>query len=120
MDFVQNQNYWNHAFLSYFRCLQDQDVLQTAMSTLDDEIAPWDDPSEASVEYRKNLTKSLLYKVLHTIKSKCFLYPSNNFVVQDKVIILILSLPDLFSCTWRCCVRSSIKKLSPTRASKRR
>ena len=34
------------------------------MSTLDDEIAPLDDPSEASVEYRKQLTKSLLYKVI--------------------------------------------------------
>ena len=40
------------------------------MSTLDDEIAPLDDPSEASVEYRKQLTKSLLYKV---IKNK-FIY----------------------------------------------
>ena len=48
------------------------------MSTLDDEIAPWDDPSEASVEYRKNLTKSLLYKVVQTIKSKYFQYSSNK------------------------------------------
>ena len=57
----------------HFRCLQDQDVLQGAMGALENEIAPWDDPSEASVEYRKNLTKSLLYKVLHTMKSRFFL-----------------------------------------------
>ena len=39
------------------------------MSTLDDEIAPLDDPSEASVEYRKQLTKSLLYKVIQKTSS---------------------------------------------------
>jgi len=33
------------------------------MAILEEEIQPWDDPSEASVEYRKQLTKSLLYKV---------------------------------------------------------
>ena len=49
--------------ITIFRCLQDQDVLQGAMLTLDDEINPWDDPSEASTVYRKQLTKSLLYKV---------------------------------------------------------
>ena len=46
-----------------WRCLRDQDVLNGAMAILEDEIQPWDDPSEASVEYRKQLTKSLLYKV---------------------------------------------------------
>ena len=56
--------FWDN-FLKKFRCLRDQDVLQGAMSTLDDEVAPLDDPSEASVEYRKQLTKSLLYKVIH-------------------------------------------------------
>ena len=33
------------------------------MSTLEEEIFPWEDPSEASPEYRIQLTKSLLYKV---------------------------------------------------------
>ncbi len=50
--------------VSHFRCLKDQGVLQGAMGALENEIAPWDDPSEASVEYRKQLTKSLLYKVI--------------------------------------------------------
>ena len=48
------------------RCLQDEDVLRGAMSTLEEEINPWDDPSEASIQYRKQLTKGLLYKVSHT------------------------------------------------------
>jgi hypothetical protein len=33
------------------------------MEILEQEIVPWEDPSEASPEYRVHLTKSLLYKV---------------------------------------------------------
>ena len=55
-------------YLLQTRCLQDQDVLQGAMSILEEEITPWNDPSEASTGYRKQLTKSLLYKVTYKIK----------------------------------------------------
>ena len=49
------------------RCIKDQTTLDGAMDVLQDEIIPWDDPSEASPEYRINLTKSLLYKVEFTL-----------------------------------------------------
>ena len=66
--------YVNVYSMPTFRCLQDQDVLQGAMLTLDEEIVPWDDPSEASTEYRKQLTKSLLYKVFGSGTYNCYLF----------------------------------------------
>ena len=52
------------------RCLKDDSTLQGAMLTLEEEIVPWEDPSEASLEYRIQLTKSLLYKVRFIVTYK--------------------------------------------------
>jgi hypothetical protein len=43
--------------------LKDPAVIQGAMKSLQDEIQPSFEPPEASIEYRKALTQSLLYKV---------------------------------------------------------
>ena len=41
----------------------DNSVLQNALLILDDEVIPTEDPVLSSSDYRKNLTKALLYKV---------------------------------------------------------
>ena len=51
------------SFLFFIRCIKSNETLKGAMDILETEIVPWDDPSEASPEYRIQLTKSLLYKV---------------------------------------------------------
>ena len=45
------------------RCIKDESTLHGAIEVLEQEIVPWEDPSEATPEYRIQLTKSLLYKV---------------------------------------------------------
>ena len=65
--FITSYFYCGIVFIyQYFpknRCIKDEVTLQGAMEILEKEIVPWDDPSEASPEYRIHLTKSLLYKV---------------------------------------------------------
>ena len=75
-------------YLLQTRCLQDQDVLQGAMSILEEEITPWNDPSEASTGYRKQLTKSLLYKVTYKIKPNQVYYIHTFFPFPVSTYIL--------------------------------
>ena len=43
--------------------LKAQDILQGTFKVLDSEISPDQNPSHATVEYRKHLAKALFYKV---------------------------------------------------------
>ncbi len=76
----------------------DESFLRTALAALEAEVDPEEDPVAAPADYRKHLTKALLYKVVIYCTLRTLV--TTHFIIELRPEIVEKSVK--FSCSFSC------------------